>query len=580
MWSRSAAAVGLLLALVAVGSTQNRQSYSRALPPDKLALDRLNLRTEWTLYLPIDGSRDSIQLIQTLDDQLFVQTRTGLLIAIEARTGRIQWTAALGDGTSSNVYPVAVNGQFVFVMNVTKLYAFYRYAGVTEFVLDLGSVPTAGLAADDSSVYVLLTARTGTAGVQRIAAFDLPNPIVIPEPGKIGTGKSDRGQQVGNPVDDFARRYPGLGVVQPTPAGAVDQGAPSVPPEAPTGGVTGSRTPSLAVVQRLSPPYRMETGQQSPSLATLPSLRQPYHLRDATNKTLQRTPSLGTIPPSVAAALALSDLRPQGISPTLRWEYGLNSRALYPPIQGSFRIWVATDAKRFLALSKLDKSTEVAGVLWERVSANPGQAGTTGYVPLGDGSLVAVNLDAGNLPGGMSVPWRANIGGLNNRPPLVTNDAVFAAGDNSGVVRVNRLTGDVVWRTEGAADRLIAVNKDFAYIRDRQGKLLVYDAVRPTEPSTGHTIPLTGLDLPEFNIPVVNTVTDRVYLAADNGLLVCVRDASAKYAAPIRMAAPVTVGPGPKGGVSGLKEPTPKETMPAKEADMPKDKVEAPPKKP
>src|SRR3954467_1413156 len=130
MWSRSAAAAGLLLRLGAFTPGQSPAPSSRAVPPDATALARLNLRTEWSQYLPLGGGRDSIQLVQTIDDQLFVQSRTGQLIAVDARTGRIQWQATLGNGGYTNVYPVAANARFVFAANVTRVYAFYRDTGV------------------------------------------------------------------------------------------------------------------------------------------------------------------------------------------------------------------------------------------------------------------------------------------------------------------------------------------------------------------------------------------------------------------------------------------------------------------
>src|SRR6185312_2319506 len=112
--------------------------------------------------------------------------------------------------------------------------------------------------------------------------------------------------------------------------------------------------------------------------------------------------------------------------------------------------------------------------------------------------------------------------------------------------RVNRDTGDLVWRTDPTADLLLAVNQEFAYVRDRQGRLLIYDVRRATDPLRHFSVPLTGYNFPEFNVPVVNTVSDRLFLAADNGLVVCLRDASTKYVRPLRMAPPVTVNPLPK----------------------------------
>ena len=57
MWSRSVAAVALFLGVSTLSFADNTRVYTRALPPDKAALERLNLRIEWTLYLPVEGRR-------------------------------------------------------------------------------------------------------------------------------------------------------------------------------------------------------------------------------------------------------------------------------------------------------------------------------------------------------------------------------------------------------------------------------------------------------------------------------------------------------------------------------------------
>jgi hypothetical protein len=139
---------------------------------------------------------------------------------------------------------------------------------------------------------------------------------------------------------------------------------------------------------------------------------------------------------------------------------------------------------------------------------------------------------------------------------------VYAQGDNSGVVCVDRKSGDVQWRSDPTADRVLAANKDFLYVRNRQGKLLVYDAKRATDPVGKRSLPLAGIDLSEFNIPITNTVSDRLFLAADNGLIVCLRDMSAKYARPVRICPEATVNPVPKEAAKPKKDnPTPGEPM-------------------
>ncbi|MFO0798815.1 MAG: PQQ-binding-like beta-propeller repeat protein [Gemmataceae bacterium] len=572
MWSRSAAAAGLVLGLGALSSGQSPSPYSRAVPPDATALARLNLRIEWAQFLPIAGGRDTVQMVQTIGDQLFVQTRTGHLIAVDARTGRIQWQVALGNGGYSNVYPVAANDRFVYVAHVTRAYAFYRDTGVLEFTAELGTTPVAGLSADARGLYAPLATQPGAAGEHRVLALELPNPIVIPDLTKEKAPKA--GEAVvgrANPVDQLTDRYPAPGVYRSSnpdqfdrpPTGGFEQ------PRA-SGGGGGSRSPSLAAVPRVTPPYTIEGQPTSPSLQTVPSLRQPYRLHDDSGKNVQRTPSIGTIPPSVSAALALTDLRPQGVKPKVRWEYGLTTRIRFAPVLTPSRVWIVTDSKSKLALGKADRVVEVDGPMWEHVAAAPGRAGIIAYVPLSDGSLLAVDLEGGNRISGVNILWRTNVGGILNHTPVVTEDAVFASGDHSGVVRVDRATGAQVWRTDRQADRLLAVNQDFAYVRDTFGKLLVYDARRPTE-ANGRAAPLTSLNISEFNIPVVNTVSDRLFLAADNGLIVCLRDAARKYDSPVRMAPPVTVDPVPR-------QAAPPAGMPPVEA-MPKvDPPPAPPK--
>ena len=88
----------------------------------------------------------------------------------------------------------------------------------------------------------------------------------------------------------------------------------------------------------------------------------------------------------------------------------------------------------------------------------------------------------------------------------------------------------------------------------------------------GLAAPLAAMDVAAFNVPVVNTATDRVFLAADNGLLVCARDAARKYEQPVRMAPPILVNAVPRVAPVAPKMPT--EEMP--DAKMPDPKMPDP----
>jgi outer membrane protein assembly factor BamB len=583
MWHRTVVAVAFSLIISLPASAQVSNVFSQAVPPDKAAIERLNLKTEWTLNLPIDGRRDTISLIQTIDDQLFVQTRTGLLIVIDALTGRTQWSIRLGNGGAVNTYPVATNSLFVYVANVTKLYSFHRYTGVVEFVLDLETPPTTGLSADDSGVYCVLGVRVGSSGAQRIAVYNLPRPITIYQAAKTPEldkfGKPIKDSKAINPVDNLINRYAPEGMSRTTLPDTFDSSTSrqkSV--ETPVGGMSGSRTPSLNSLPRVSPPYTLDSDVSTPSINPLLSLRQPYRLRSDFGKDIQQTASIGTIPPSVAAALALSDLRPKNVQPPLRWEYGATTRILYPVTLTPQRVWAFTDGRELLALNKIDKKTEVSEILADPISAPPGRAGLFLYIPLAAGYLLAIDGSKGQLGGGSTVLWRTAVGGISNRTPFVTDNMVYLEGDNSGVVCMDRKTGELLWRTEDTADRVLSANREFLYVRNRQGKFLVYDAKRATDPIGKRSLPLAGIDLSDFNIPITNRSSDRIFLAADNGLVVCMRDMSPKYARPVRISPEIAVNSVPTDAPA---------TQPGKDSQIPNDpanpkadpKIE-PPKKP
>ena len=73
---------------------------TRALEPAADDLARLNLVTQWRLYLPVETVGDAVATVQPIDDQVFVQLQSGLIIALQAdanpktfrKAGDVLWT--------------------------------------------------------------------------------------------------------------------------------------------------------------------------------------------------------------------------------------------------------------------------------------------------------------------------------------------------------------------------------------------------------------------------------------------------------------------------------------------------------
>lgn len=197
-----------------------------------------------------------------------------------------------------------------------------------------------------------------------------------------------------------------------------------------------------------------------------------------------------------------------------------------------------------------------------------------------DGGLYVGSRDT-NLYGfylrGNEPSWRLAAGGPIERTPFVTDSDIYVPAERVGLLRVNRKTlsasemievlkrrgvtdaqrteirdkiktqglspldpasylrvaeslniltlsqrlsihyrgGERVW-TVAEGDRMLAVNTKFVYALDGVGRFLVIDRER------GRV--LSRYDFRDYPVPVINEFSDRLYLAAHDGLIVCLHD--------------------------------------------------------
>jgi|GEM_PF-944966 len=565
------------LSFVTVGGGASAQSttsavQSKALPPSRESLDRLNLRSEWTAYVPLDGRADGLAVVQVVDaGQIFAQTRAGLLVAIDAVSGAKQWTFRY-PRPYSNLHPVGVTDRFVFAVNVAQLYCFHRYTGLLEFTFELPGSASSGPVADHHDFFIVL-------GGNKLAAYRYPQPIQIdPQQQKRGDGEGSEPERGGygvaaggrvlrggarsvNPADQVARRYADrfLPPSMEDPEFEETRFPPSNSFDGEEYGGLNQRTASISSLPRVTPPYSMHRYVTTPSIVMLPTLRQPYQSKPDFMRYNQRTPSTVMLPPSVARIEELSNLRPKPVEPTLRWNLLSSRRISFEPILtnpvdslSTPLIWLTTQDRMIFAVSKKDRSIQIVAKT-SGIPVAPGagpvlyrQEQLLGFFPLDDGTLLGLDLTSGDLEN-PAVHFRAYIGGRLNHSVVPTRfGGVYASGENAGITRVDTDTGEVTWRTASTDDRLLAVNEEHAYVMNHRQELLIYDARRAYDPVTRQARPLSRLDLPGFNLPVTNAQSDRIYVAADNGLLICLRSNSAKYLKPLQVAPPRLLPPKPK----------------------------------
>jgi hypothetical protein len=180
---------------------------------------------------------------------------------------------------------------------------------------------------------------------------------------------------------------------------------------------------------------------------------------------------------------------------------------------------------------------------------SPGQFAETAYLGSQEGTVYALEIPTGRLQ------WRYTTGTPITHRLVGLEEDVYVESERNGLARLDRATGEPRWSVPRAdtwlarggsadclcgaprwtpppgerllssnpdAERFLAANPKFVYALDHSGRLLVLDR--------GHGIRLSTYDVRDFVVPVVNEVNDRLFLAANNGLLVCLHDK--EYATP------------------------------------------------
>ena len=540
-------------------SAQTSSVYSRAMPPDPRALERVNLTSNWTTYLPMSGRTDYISHVQSVEGrQIYVQLASGVLIAIDATTGVQQWRYTYPTPFVSQ-YPIAVNDKYVFALNVTRLYCFQRYTGLLEFDYEVqspnimagsadGALPTTGPVVDDSYVYLVLNGRS-------VLSYRLPDslrPVVLSE--------AESKRRALTLEQRIAARYAASSIPVPSTTETFQDFRAASPIFTDLGVSSSQKTPSLSTLPFITPPYTLTRRalRSTPSLSVLPNLQQPYTLRPTYLKYNQQTPSLSVIPPSVARAQELSNMRVKPIGPTPAWPntYIMPDRVRFtptltrtkPPIDIS-RIWLTTESETIVAVAAANGAQRVNAPLQSPLVsplAGPFAVGNDllGFGCLRDGTVVAIDLQQG-LRDQVRILWRSPVGGILDNAPIVTPDAIFVSGTGVGTTKLDIRNGDILWRTEFDADNVLSVNDDHVYVRDTTGKLRIYTQNLTRRSTSGTAIASGSIDLSEFAIPIHNPLTDRIFLAANNGILISLRDNANKYLQPVKIAGPSVVQPPP-----------------------------------
>jgi outer membrane protein assembly factor BamB len=502
-------ALATLALLQAVALGQNYNVYTDPRVPTTEQLAQLNLKLAWKLNLPIDTRRDGIVSVQPIGEQVFVQTRAGLIYALDADTGTIRWSAQPLVGYSL-VVPVTADSRFVVGARDTRLAVLNRANGKLEYLVQLSQPPTAGITLYDEPVDERYIEKRLIVNLSNnhMLSYRFPDPSELPAKELV----REQFRQSGGGTEAIAPP-----VVKPALVGNVEQ----------IDVIEKQFTPSLTVVRSVIPPYRAAIGDRTPSLAAVRSVVPPYSLRQGS-----ATPSISVLPSVIG--LETQNLRPT-LAPALKkmWDFQAGVRLEQPALVMTNTILAISTDRTIIGVDKDDRGIQGVLTLVSPVSAPAGQYGDTFYVPSQNGDLTAYSVtpDRRKL-------WMTTTGGQINYKPLVGEGDILVSATDHGIYRISRTSGDILWQNVGA-ERALAVNPRYVYATDRVGDLLVLDRARGRN--------LGKLATREFTVPVVNDDNDRLYLAANNGLILALYDRDTPRPVPLRSPPPRAL-PKPKNG--------------------------------
>ncbi|HWG42791.1 MAG TPA: PQQ-binding-like beta-propeller repeat protein [Gemmataceae bacterium] len=242
--------------------------------------------------------------------------------------------------------------------------------------------------------------------------------------------------------------------------------------------------------------------------------------------------SAGTVSYLTPSARDASTEEETGVRPVRVWSEVTRLRLEFPILQTREKLLLPAPDGVVVAIDRLPQANGAAAETYRFAAESPIRVPGAHYEDMAivgaeDANVYALQVSNGKLR------WRFTAGTPISRKPAITDEDVYVVAARKGMTRLDRATGEPRWRipvgrelveNNAAADRFLAVNPKYVYATDASGRFLILERRRG--------VVLSGFDTKDFVFPVSNEVTDRVYLAANNGLIVCLHDR--EYQKPIR----------------------------------------------
>ncbi len=152
MFRRVLSVAVIIATLTAGGFARAQMPFPRKLVPARPALERLGLERHWYAVVPFVETERLLK-ISISGDLLFAQTSYAMLHTYEAESGRLLWSAQLGE-RAGFAQGVASNSFAVFATNADVFFCLDKGTGRTIWRYPTGKIPTSPPACDEQRAMV------------------------------------------------------------------------------------------------------------------------------------------------------------------------------------------------------------------------------------------------------------------------------------------------------------------------------------------------------------------------------------------------------------------------------------------
>jgi outer membrane protein assembly factor BamB len=193
----------------------------------------------------------------------------------------------------------------------------------------------------------------------------------------------------------------------------------------------------------------------------------------------------------------------------LKWQYKTGARIMYQPISTGKVVIVASADASLYGLDAANRRLHFQFETDQPLSAPITQIGKLIFVATDDRKAYCLDAESGALK------WELLSGLRIRQTPRVVEDFVYLRPDGYGLRCLSVKTGVLLWSNRQALN-FLAATPAVVYATDALGNVLLLN------PKDGRQI--GAFSMRQFPLRVANERTDRLYMASDHGLIVCIRE--------------------------------------------------------